>query len=190
MRDPNLGIHWYGRAGQLQWISRKAPRSDRHPVGVATTYRAYCRDTVFEMEPVDEPTNVNSLGYRPSMKTVMELPGDDDPPLNLIQAFPREGIRPQVKIRLLLSSTPLVSSTRLLLSSTPFDLSSRSLLFWSPPSPVVSSLFPGLWFWIFRTFQEDDARSNYALPLEGACGGGVERLQRNDAAKRRRVRVP
>ena len=74
---------------------RKCDRDDQHPFGVQTTYRAYVQDTVFELVPVDEPDNENSLGFRPSLKEVTDQPGEGEPPINLLKKIPREGIQPQ-----------------------------------------------------------------------------------------------
>ena len=45
--DANFGRYAKDKWTQLQWRFQSVPKSDDFPLGVKTTYRAYCRDEVF-----------------------------------------------------------------------------------------------------------------------------------------------
>ena len=78
-----------GEDANLQYTFQSVDRTERHPMGVMTTYRAFVQDEVFEIlkKPVDS-TNPLSLGLEPWLTHVQTYPTDNDPPLHILKDIP------------------------------------------------------------------------------------------------------
>ena len=64
-------------------------RSERNPLGVLTTYRAFVQNEVFEILKKDvDSANPLSLGLEPWLTHVHSYPTDNDPSLNILIDIP------------------------------------------------------------------------------------------------------
>jgi hypothetical protein len=98
--DPNFGLAFKNTKSyqytQLQWKFESCGRDSKHPVGVKTTYRAYCMDAVFEIIPVDvdRATHIYSTGLRVQRTVIPDEPEDPNEIINILYRFPTDPIRP------------------------------------------------------------------------------------------------
>ena len=78
-----------GEDANLQYTFQAVDRSERNPLGVMTTYRAFVQDEVFEILKKDvDSANPLSLGLEPWLTHVHSYPTDNDPPLNILKDIP------------------------------------------------------------------------------------------------------
>ena len=64
-------------------------RSERYPLGVMSTYRAFVQDEVFEiLKKTVDSANPLSLGLEPWLTHVHSFPTDNDPPLHILRDIP------------------------------------------------------------------------------------------------------
>jgi hypothetical protein len=91
--DPQFGRFAKEEWAQSQFMFEKVPVSDDHPMGVKTTYRAYCQDEFIEI--VEDPECEKSLcGLIPQRCEVHTHPLPGEAPLNVIRSFPSGDFAP------------------------------------------------------------------------------------------------
>lgn len=91
--DKHFGRFAKEEWAQSQFVFEKVPVSDDHPMGVKTTYRAYCQDEYIEI--VEDPECEKSLsGLIPQRCEVHTHPLPGEAPLNVIQSFPSGNFAP------------------------------------------------------------------------------------------------
>jgi hypothetical protein len=81
---------------QLQWIFEAVEPSEKHPLGVKTSYRAFVQDKVFEViavEPEEVPGYALNLRVRETFVNTYPLPEEE--PLNIITEPPFGPIIPK-----------------------------------------------------------------------------------------------
>jgi hypothetical protein len=81
---------------QLQYTFQAVPRSDTHRMGVKTNYRAFSKERVFEIIPVDADklSHVYSTDYRVMYSKIPDEPENPEEVINLIEKYPVEVIKP------------------------------------------------------------------------------------------------
>ena len=77
-----------GEDTNLQYTFQSVDRSQRYPLGVKTTYRAYVQDHVFELNRKDDSSNPLCLGLEPWLTHVHTFPTDQQAPLNILIDVP------------------------------------------------------------------------------------------------------
>jgi hypothetical protein len=78
-----------GEDANLQYTFQAVDRSERNPLGVMTTYRAFVQDEVFEiLKKTVDSANPLSLGLEPWLTHVHSFPTDNDPPLHILRDIP------------------------------------------------------------------------------------------------------
>ena len=98
--DPNFGLAFKNTKDfqytQLQWKFEHCKRDSDHPVGVKTTYRAYCMDFVYEIIPVDTKTvsHIYTTGLRVQRIEIPDEPEYPNKPINILYRFPVDPIQP------------------------------------------------------------------------------------------------
>ena len=78
-----------GEDANHQYTFQSVDRSERYPLGVMTTYRAFVQDEVFEiLKKTVDSANPLSLGLEPWLTHVHSFPTDNDPPLHILRDIP------------------------------------------------------------------------------------------------------
>ena len=74
-----MHVRFYRLKGEdtnLQYTFQSIDRSQRYPLGVKTTYRAYVQDHVFELNRKDDSSDPLCLGLEPWLTHVHTFPTD------------------------------------------------------------------------------------------------------------------
>lgn len=81
---------------QLQWTFRAVKRSETYRMGVKSNYRAFCKDFVFEIIPVDADklSHVYTTDYRVMYTKILDQPEDQKQIINLLERYPVDSIKP------------------------------------------------------------------------------------------------
>ena len=78
-----------GEDTNLQYIFQSVPRSQRNPLGVKTSYRAYVlQDPVYELIQKHDSSNPLCMDLEPWLTHVHSFPTDEQPPLNILINVP------------------------------------------------------------------------------------------------------
>jgi hypothetical protein len=96
---PCLDPHWkYLKEDgtQLQYTFQSVPRSETYRMGVKTNYRAFSKEYVFEIVPVDAEklSHVYSTDYRVMYSKIYDEPENPKEIVNLIERYPFGTIKP------------------------------------------------------------------------------------------------